>query len=149
MIPSPKRCICDICRNPIDLAHHEPALLTWKLIGWANEQQQRQMQSDFQIIHNHGDCPKRGGNRGQSPLGDFLNADFLMKILAQIQSKEISQNDGFEIIKRICIPGYDEGREHFLDAIQAEKIDPPAIPGNYSQDEIKTVLDWVAEGKPQ
>jgi len=147
VIPSPTRWICDSCRNPIDSAQHEPALLTWKLIGWANEKQQRQMQGSFQIIHNHGDCPKGGDYHGQLPLDECLNPDFLMKVLAQIQSREISQMDGFEIIKRVCISGYDEAREHFQDAINEGVIDHPAIPSNYSQGEITAVVEWVRNGK--
>src|SRR5471030_506066 len=70
------------------------------------------------------------------PLGNFLGADGLMRLLSLVNKREHPLEDILELIKRLHIPGYEHARNHLGEAIVISD-------GYYTQAEIKNALDEI------
>jgi hypothetical protein len=80
------------------------------------------------------------------PLERFVGADGLMLLLAFLAADELPRNDVLELAKRVQIPGYEQTRELFQDAIAREAITPMIRDQYYLQSEIQALLRWAASG---
>lgn len=77
-------------------------------------------------------------------LKSFSGSDGLMDLLVQISDNNFNDNEEvLEIIKRIHIPGYEEARLYFDEAIGDGIFEPNTKPSYYSQSDIKAVLDYI------
>ncbi|KPU43031.1 hypothetical protein OXPF_34630 [Oxobacter pfennigii] len=77
-------------------------------------------------------------------LEDFSGLDGLIDLLSYISEGNFDNNEEvLEIIKRIHIPGYEEARLYFEEAIYDGVFEPNTKPGYYSQRDIAAVLDYI------
>jgi hypothetical protein len=74
------------------------------------------------------------------PLGSFVGPDGLMLLLSLIAPGELPINEVLELIKRVQIPGYEQARELFDDAIAQGVLKPSIGEGYYLQSEIEALL---------
>lgn len=77
------------------------------------------------------------------PLKSFVGADGLIELLALIAEGEVPTTEVLEMIKRLHVPGYEHARLHFDAAIAAGAFEPNTLPGYYSTDNIKAVLEFI------
>jgi hypothetical protein len=80
------------------------------------------------------------------PLARFVGADGLMLLLSLIAKREMPEPDLLELVKRVHIPGYEQTREFFLEAIHGGTVAPLIGEGFYTQSEIHEVLAWATKG---
>ena len=78
------------------------------------------------------------------PLERFVGPDGLMLLLSLIAQREMPRADLLELVKRIHIPGYEQTRELFSDAIHGGAVTPLIGEGFYLQSEIQELLTWAA-----
>lgn len=77
-------------------------------------------------------------------LESFLGADGLMDLLSFLSDGYFKESEEvLEIIKRIHIPGYEEARFYFEEAIGYGVFEPNTKPGYYSQRDIMSVLEYI------
>ena len=108
---------CDSCGNPIESAEDG-----W--VEWLNrEAGGRMVGHGLRLVHSDGNqqghearC-QYGDRRARTAshisdhaLRDFVGPEGLMNLLELIARDRISQLEGFEIIKRLHIPSYEESR---------------------------------------
>jgi hypothetical protein len=80
-------------------------------------------------------------------LERFMGPDGLMLILSLIACREMPEQDVLELAKRVQIPGYEQARDFFPEAIAEGVVEPSIGEGYYLQGEIQTLLRWaMAEG---
>lgn len=76
-------------------------------------------------------------------LESFSGPDGLMELLEFISDNKFEDNEEvIEVIKRIHIPGYEEARIYFDEAIAEGIFEPNTKPGYYTQNNIADVLDY-------
>jgi hypothetical protein len=80
------------------------------------------------------------------PLERFVGADGLMLLLSLIAEDEMPRTEILELVKRVHIPGYEQTRELFHDAIHGGAIAPSIGEGFYMQSEIRDLLTWAVNG---
>ena len=81
---------------------------------------------------------------GDMDLQSFSGADGLMDLLLFISEENFKNNEELlEVIKRIHIPGYEEARLFFDEAIDEGVFEPNTKPGYYTQRNISAVLDYI------
>jgi hypothetical protein len=78
------------------------------------------------------------------PLERFVGPDGLMLLLAFLAEAELPKEDVLELAKRVQIPGYEQTRESFQDAIASEVVTPLIRDRYYLQSQIQTLLRWAA-----
>ncbi len=66
-----------------------------------------------------------------------------MTLLKLISLDGISQVEGFEMIKRLHIPGYEQARPNIRQAVREGVIEPNGPDGFYDQAELKAVNEWA------
>ena len=76
-------------------------------------------------------------------LERFVGPDGLMLFLSLIAQGEMPRADLLELVKRVHIPGYEQTRELFRDAIHGGAVAPLIGDGFYTQSEIHEVLNWA------
>jgi hypothetical protein len=76
------------------------------------------------------------------PLERFVGPDGLMMLLSLIAADELPRDELLELAKRVQIPGYEEARELFSQAIAEGVMEPSIGTGYYLQSEIRSVLRW-------
>jgi hypothetical protein len=76
-------------------------------------------------------------------LQRFVGSDGLMLLLSFFASGEMPKGDLLELAKRVQIPGYEQARELFPEAIEAGVLEPSIGDGYYLQSEIRALLRWV------
>jgi hypothetical protein len=76
-------------------------------------------------------------------LGHFLGTDGLMELLSFIAYGKLPIGEILEIIKRLHIPGYEQARFYFDEAIANGVFEPNTMPGYYRQSEINAVLRYI------
>src|ERR1700726_3842082 len=76
-------------------------------------------------------------------LERFVGSDGLMLLLSFFASGEMPKGDLLELAKRVQIPGYEQARELFPEAIEAGVLEPSIGDGYYLQSEIRALLRWV------
>ena len=82
------------------------------------------------------------------PLERFIGPDGLMLLLSLIAQGEMPRVDLLELVKRVHIPGYEQTRELFPDAIHGGAVAPLVGDGFYTQSEIHEVLNWALSAVP-
>jgi len=80
-------------------------------------------------------------------LERFVGSDGLMLLLSFLASGEMPCGDVLELAKRVQVPGYEQARELFSEAIGMGIFSPAIGEGYYMQSEIWELLGW-ASGKP-
>jgi hypothetical protein len=86
---------------------------------------------------------------GGLPLERFFGPDGLMLLLSFIAEGGMPTADLLELMKRTNIPGYEQTRELFSEAIHGGAITPLIGEGFYLQSEIREVFTWAVSGVPQ
>ena len=75
-------------------------------------------------------------------LQSFSGAGGLMDLLLFISEGYFKNKEELlEVIKRIHIPGYEEARLSFDEAVEEGVFEPNTKPGYYTQNNISAVLD--------
>ncbi|MCH5138164.1 hypothetical protein JMF89_13235 [Clostridiaceae bacterium UIB06] len=98
---------------------------------------------DQHLVYN-----KHNAIVGDSDLESFSGADGLIDLLSFISEGYFDNNEELlEIIKRIHIPGYEEARPYFDEAIYEGVFEPNTKPGYYTQRNIQAVLDYIKKKK--
>jgi hypothetical protein len=67
-----------------------------------------------------------------------------MRLLALMAEDRVPRDEALEMIKRFHIPGYEQARRHFEEAIAERGFEPNTAPGYYHSDQIKAVIRWQA-----
>ncbi|TGE38612.1 hypothetical protein E4K67_11895 [Desulfosporosinus fructosivorans] len=81
---------------------------------------------------------------GDMDLQSFSGADGLMDLLLFVSEGYFDNKEELlEIIKRIHIPGYEEARSSFEEAIEEGVFEPNTKPGYYTQSNISSVLNYL------
>ena len=75
-------------------------------------------------------------------LGRFVGPDGLMLLLSLIAENELPTQEVLELAKRVQIPGYEQARDLFQEAILQGIIEPSIGTGFYLQSEIQALLQW-------
>jgi hypothetical protein len=83
------------------------------------------------------------------PLERFVGPDGLMLLLSLIAEGEMPTPDLLELVKRLHIPGYEQTRDLFSEAILGGAVAPLIGEGFYLQSEIRELLTWAVSGVPQ
>jgi hypothetical protein len=73
-------------------------------------------------------------------LESFVEADGLMQLLSLLSHGDAPQAEIIEMIQRIHIPGYEEARPYFQEAISEGEIEPNLPEGFYWQSSIARVI---------
>jgi hypothetical protein len=81
------------------------------------------------------------------PLERFVGVDGLMVLLSLIADREMPTSDVLELAKRVQIPGYEQTRELFHEAIDVGAVAPLVGEGFYMQSEIQELLRWTKSGE--
>jgi len=76
-------------------------------------------------------------------LERFMGPDGLMLLLSLIACREMAEEDVMELAKRVQIPGYEQARDLFPEAIAEGVVEPSIGKGYYLQGEIQTLLRWA------
>ena len=77
-------------------------------------------------------------------LERFVGSDGLMLLLSFLASGEMPRGDVLELAKRVQIPGYEQARELFPEAIGMGVLSPTIGEGYYMQSEIRELLGWAS-----
>ena len=77
------------------------------------------------------------------PLERFVGVDGLMLLLSLIAENEMPKAELLELAKRVQIPGYEQSRELFHEAIDGGLVAPLIREGFYMQSEIRELLSWA------
>ena len=125
------------------------------------------MGQDLELVHHRlaSPLPRQGGKYGgkydgcyfnradpelavfDTHLVSFLGPDGLMRLLAMIAEEEVPISEGFEMLKRLHIPGYEHTRLHFEEAIRDGVFELNTDPGYYWQADIRAVDQWLKKKK--
>ncbi len=81
-------------------------------------------------------------------LERFVGPDGLMLLLSLIAEGEMPRADLIELVKRLHIPGYEQTRELFSEAIHGGAVAPLIGEGFYLQSEIRELLTWAVYSAP-
>ena len=77
------------------------------------------------------------------PLERFVGSDGLMLLLFFLAQGEMPKDDLLELAKRVQIPGYEQTRDLFQEAIDKGVIVPVIRNQYYLQSEIEALLRWA------
>jgi len=72
-----------------------------------------------------------------------MGPDGLMLLLSLIACREMPEEEVLELAKRVQIPGYEQARDLFPEAIAEGVVEPSIGEGYYLQGEIQTLLRWA------
>lgn len=121
----------EIRGRELRLVHHFPASPRQRLPGCNFDQ--------------HAEYIKDNEGVNDLPLPEFLDANGLMRLLSLVATGRVPQKDGFEMIKRLHIPGYEHAHRHFDRAISEGVFEPNTPEGYYWQCNINGVLEFLEE----
>lgn len=96
-------------------------------------------------FHERNEHARDGGIVNDLPLKSFLGPDGLMRLLAMIAEERAPRDEVLEMIKRLHIPGYEQARLHFVEAVAEDVFEPNTLPGYHHGDQIQAVLEWLAQ----
>lgn len=146
---------CDTCGHTIEKI--EDGWVEW----WIPAKKESGLGKGLRLVHNRSTCPygpegscqydeKSEMSDGGFCLQDhhlekFLGDDGLMWLLSLLAEGDLPKEDVLEMIKRLHITGYEHTRFHFDRAIKEAVIEPMTPPRYYCQDEINTVLKFIAQ----
>jgi len=141
---------CDSCGEPIEEVGH--GWVEW--LTYINEN--NYFQRGFRLVHHctaHEPLDTRCQYReplewqrnspivSDLPLERFLGPDGLILLLSFIAQGTLPFEEVLEMIKRLHVPGYEEARFHFEDAISEGIIEPRTGRGYYWMSDIEAVLE--------
>lgn len=145
---------CDECGEPIKGA--KAGWLEW--YSYHPRKKEGPHGHGLRIVHHNLASPRkpRGdcyySRRGQSGvlvldnhLDVYLGPNGLMKLLSMIYDEVVPTNELLEVIKRLHIPGYEEARHHFADAIAAGVYEPNTPPGFPHTNQIEAICRFANE----
>jgi hypothetical protein len=153
-----RRWLCDSCGQPIEKVGEGR-------VEWIEFDQPRDglKGRGLRIVHNLPASPraKHGGKcqyDQREDIGDaesysslflreFTPPDGLMTLIGMMVAHESPLEEIVETIRRLYVPGYEEARPYFADALSEAVIDARMPPGCYFQTQIQAVLQWVQEGR--
>jgi len=137
---------CDTCG--FDIARAEDGWVEWLMVEFPKG-------NGLRLVHAYPasprlDHPSRcqyGRVRGLNdlPLEDFVGPNGMMRLLAMLYDERAPKEELLEMIKRLHIPGYEQARHHFDDAIAEGVYEPNTAPGYPHQRQIKAVLDFIEQ----
>jgi hypothetical protein len=76
------------------------------------------------------------------PLERFVGPDGLMLLLSFLAIGEMPKDDVLELAKRVQIPGYEQTRELFQEAMEEGVVTPAIRERYYLQSELDALLRW-------
>lgn len=85
-------------------------------------------------------------------LQEFTPPNGLMTLIGIIIDRESPVDEVLEIMKRLYVPGYEEARPYFAEALKEEVTYASMPPGCYRQTQIQEVIEWAARkarGNPE
>lgn len=85
---------------------------------------------------------KHGGILSDNALEQFIGPDGLMRLLVMISENELSKAEVLEMIKRLHIPGYDQAKNYFDEAICNGYFEPNMPPRFYWQSDIAATMKY-------
>ena len=88
---------------------------------------------------------KSGSELMDLPLSEFLGPDGLMDLICMMKNTHFTFSEIEEMTKRLHIPGYEEARHHFAQAIAEDYLMPPSTPGQFFLQDIGAVGDYLRE----
>jgi hypothetical protein len=77
------------------------------------------------------------------PLERFVGPDGLMLLLSFLADGEAPKDDVLELAKRVQIPGYEQARGLFQEALDEKVVAPVIREGYYLQSEIDALFRWA------
>ena len=144
--------ICDSCGEKIADVEH----------GWVEwlvrKEDEKRVGRALRLVHHcsardplNGKCQYKEAEEfhkdkstiGDLPLKNLVGADGLMELLSMLAEGELAKEEVLEMIKRLHVPGYEQARHHFDDAISYGVIEPNTLPGYYSTREIAKTLEFI------
>ena len=147
--------ICDVCSEPI--LGVEDGWVQWLVKGSPPK-----VGRDLQLVHVRDASPLTGSETGcqfnareeflttgftkqDLHLRSFVGPDGLMMLIRFIHEGILPTEEVLELMKRLHIPGYEQARPYFDEAISAYAFDPNTPPGYYYQYQIEETLRYVQE----
>ena len=143
--------ICDSCRQPITKVEHG-----W--VEWLTRREGgKEIGRGLRLVHHctahdplNGRCQYNSraeyerDHSGLSdlPLTSFVGPDGLIKLLSLIANEEVPTHQVLEMIKRLHVPGYEQARFYFEDAIADGVFEPNTRRDYYSLCQINAVLEY-------
>lgn len=88
------------------------------------------------------ECDKHGGILSDTALEQFIGPDGLMRLLVMISESELPKTEALEMIKRIHIPGYDQAKDYFGEAISQGCFEPNMPRSFYLQSDIEATIKY-------
>lgn len=146
---------CDNCGEPVRRV--EDGYVEWMMVGRKHPRTGR----GLRLVHHQpasphapeGSCYHNEEREHRQDavfyqsmhLSAFLGTDGLMVLLSMLAEGELPKSEVLELIKRLHIPGYEQARFHFDEAIAEGVFEPNTPKGYYWQHDIQAVLDFIAE----
>lgn len=137
---------CDKCGGKID--NVEEGWIEWRTDIYGESTKRA---SGMRLVHRI-DClyPDNTGDNtipADRALKSFSGPDGLINFIEMLQYEEFKNNDEvYEMIKRVHVPGYEEARRHFCEAVKDGVIESDAQRfGVVYQSEIETILKEYKE----
>jgi len=136
--------ICDTCGKGINSV--DEAWLEWVTCEKEQEKFRNKGFNPVRIVHQvkaspRGSCYSVASCGGH--LCQYVGNDGLINLLELISIGNIPMEEGFEVIKRIFIPGYEQARSYFAEAINAGVFEPNTKEGYYNTREIEATLEYI------
>jgi hypothetical protein len=144
--------ICDSCGGLIEKP--DDGWVEWISLGSSK------LGRDIRLVHKFGavsgnkkdrcmfngraEFAKDGGTVADNSLTGFLGTDGLMRLLVFISESELPTPDVLEMIKRLHIPGYEQARKHFKEAINAGVFEPNMPERFYGQSDINATIKFIS-----
>ena len=142
-----KQWICDGCGGLIESAKDG-------ILEWISEESK---EHKYVIAHRISPYPDAGHGcsphehlRGRQwrPLTNLVGSDGLAYLLFCLQNRVVNVQELLEIIRRLQIPYYEQGRLHWKDAIEDGYLDDDAgaDAADYSQPVLQDLVETYSDG---
>jgi len=146
--------ICDTCGEEIKDSSHG-----W--VEWLKLSQESPIKAKgFRLVHSYPHSPlKKRQQRCQyderyhfkneqaivsdTDLESFMGNDGLTRFLLLIKDNELPQEEIFDMMYRIKVPGYEQAREYFSEAMSEGVFEPNLPNGFYSEQDIEATLEYI------
>lgn len=141
-----KKWICDKCKG--EIKNVEDGWVEWLTIR-DNQSPLGYKEKYMRIVHRV-DCiyteseqDRYNAISSDSDLESFTGPDGLMQLLEFVSENRFEDKEEvLEVIKRIHIPGYEEARNYFEEAVSEGVFEPNTKPSYYSQIDINKVIQY-------
>lgn len=95
----------------------------------------------------HAESRRDRGTVHDLSLDEFVGTDGLISLLEMISEGRVPTEEVLTLIQRLHVPGYEQARHHFAEAIREGVFEPNTKPGYYTVADIAKGLKWVRERK--